>query len=116
MSILISKVLFAGICCSGALVASAEKPAALAARLGYEGCKLSKPLAMAEVMAKDMSGGNGASRAHPDWDELIAKYKLNDQVYFVDCRRVAASSIHAGVTLYVLVRDGAVIARVAEVI
>jgi hypothetical protein len=69
---------------------------------------------IAEVMAKDMSGGNGASRAHPDWDELIGKYKLNDQVYFVDCRRAAASSVVAGITLYVLVRDGAVIARVAE--
>ncbi len=36
-----------------------------AARLGYEGCKVSHPLSMLEVMGKDMSGGNGANRAHP---------------------------------------------------
>ena len=113
MRILISNILALGLCCVGSL-ARAEKPAGLAARLGYEGCKLSKPLTMAAVMAKDMSGVNGASRPHPDWDELIAKYKPNDAVYFVDCRRSAASSILAGTSLYVLVRDGAVIARVAE--
>ena len=88
--------------------------AAVAARLGFDGCKLSKPLTIAEVMAKDMSGGNGASRAHPDWDELIARRQSGDQVYFVDCRRVDLSNILAGTSLYILVRAGAVIARVAE--
>ena len=87
---------------------------ALAAQLGYEGCKVSKPLTKLEIMARDMSGGNGASRAHPDWDEIIAQYKSGDQVYFVDCRRVDPSRIVAGTSLYVLVRGGAVIARAAE--
>lgn len=114
MRILISNIFALCLCCFGPAVASAEKPAALAARLGFDGCKLSKPLTIAQVMAKDMSGGNGASRAHPDWDALVAKYQSSDQVYFVDCRRADASKILAGTALYVLVRDGAIIARVAE--
>ncbi len=48
-----------------------------------------------------------------DWDDLIAKHKSGDQVYFVDCKRVDPSRIVAGTSLYVLVRDGAVIARAA---
>ncbi len=109
----ISNISLVGLCCFGLAVARANKSAVVAARLGFDGCKLSKPLKIAEVMAKDMSGGNGASRAYPDWDELIAKYKSSDEVYFVDCRRVDASNILAGTSLYVLVRDGVVIARVA---
>ena len=112
--ILFPAALLVGLCCDGPTVARAEKPAAVAARLGFDGCKLSKPLTIAEVMAKDMSGGNGASRAHPDWDELIARRQSGDQVYFVDCRRVDLSNILAGTSLYILVRAGAVIARVAE--
>jgi hypothetical protein len=103
-------VLLAGVACSTAGRGDT------AARLGYEGCKISQPLSMLEVMGKDMSGGNGANRAHPDWDELIAKHKSGDQVYFVDCNRVDPSHIVAGTSLYVLVRDGAVIARAAEAI
>jgi hypothetical protein len=86
----------------------------IAAHLGYEGCKLSKPLTMLQVMAKDMSGGNGANRAHPDWDELIAKYASGDQIYFIDCRKADPTRIFAGTSLYVLVRDGTVIARAVD--
>jgi len=97
----------------GCLTARAEKPDAIAARLGYEGCRLSKPLTMAEVMAKDMSGGNGANRAHPDWDALIDKYAAGDQIYFIECRKADPTRIFAGTSLYVLVREGVVVARVS---
>ena len=90
------------------------EPEAIAAHVGYEGCRLSKPLTMLQVMAKDMGGGNEASRAHPDWDELISKYKSADQVYFVDCRKADTSRIVNGTSLYVLVREGVVIARVSD--
>lgn len=66
---------------------------------------------MAQVMAKDMSGGNEANRAHPDWDALIDKYAAGDQIYFIDCRKVEPSRIFAGTSLYVLVRQGVIIAR-----
>lgn len=89
----------------------ANKSDIIAARLGYEGCRLSKPLTMAEVMAKDMSGGNEVSRGHPDWDALVDKYAAGDQIYFVDCRKAESSRIYAGTSLYVLVREGVVIAR-----
>jgi hypothetical protein len=108
VSSLLASLIFSGF----STASNADK--ALAAQLGYEGCKVSKPLTKLEVMGRDMSGGNGASRAHPDWDEIVAQYKSGDQVYFVDCRRVDPSRIAAGTTLYVLVRDGAVIARAAE--
>jgi hypothetical protein len=84
--------------------------------MGYEGCRVSKPLTMLQVMGKDMSGGNEANRAHPDWDALIAKYAPGDQVYFIDCRRVDPSRIIAGTAFYALVRDGVVVARAAETI
>jgi hypothetical protein len=71
---------------------------------------------MAQVMAKDMGGGNGASRAHPDWDALIDKYAAGDQIYFVDCRKAEPSRIFAGTSLYVLVRAGVVIARALDTI
>ena len=99
--------------CGGYATAS-RADQALAAKLGYEGCKVSKPLTKLEIMARDMSGGNGAGRAHPDWDEIVAQYKSGDRVYFVDCRRVDPSRIIAGTSLYVLVRDGAVIAQAAK--
>ena len=86
----------------------------IAGRLGYEGCKLSKPLTMLQVMGKDMSGGYEANRPHPDWDELIQKYTSGDRVYFIDCRRVDPSRIVAGTSLYVLVRAGVVIARAQD--
>jgi hypothetical protein len=92
----------------------ADKPDSTAARLGYEGCRLSKPLTMLQVMAKDMSGGNEANRAHPDWDELIAKYASGDRIYFIDCRKADPARIFAGTSLYALVRDGVVIARVSD--
>jgi hypothetical protein len=95
----------------GCLTARAGKPDAIAARLGYEGCRLSKALTMAEVMAKDMSGGNEANRPHPDWDALIEKYAAGDQIYFVDCRKVESSRIFAGTSLYLLVRQGVILAR-----
>jgi hypothetical protein len=94
--------------------ARADKPKAIAARLGYEGCRLSKPLTMTQVMAMDMGGGNQASRAHPDWDELISKYTSGDQIYFVDCRKADASRIVNGTSLYVLVRGDVIIARVSD--
>ena len=93
---------------------SADKPGTLVGRLGYEGCRLSKPLTMAEVMAKDMSGGNELSRPHPDWDELIRKYASGDQVYFIDCSRADPSHIVAGTSLYALVRDGVIVARALD--
>jgi hypothetical protein len=89
---------------------------AVAAQLGYQGCRVSKPLTMLQVMGKDMSGGNEASRAHPDWDALIAKYASGDQVYLIDCRSVDPSRIVAGTFLYALVREGVVVARAAETI
>jgi hypothetical protein len=71
---------------------------------------------MAQVMAKDMSGGNGANRAHPDWDALIAKYASGDQVYFIDCTGADSARIIAGTSLYSLVRDGVIIARAVDTI
>jgi hypothetical protein len=93
---------------------SADKTGDLPTRLGYEGCRLSKPLSLAQAMAKDMGGGNEASRAHPDWDELLAKYQAGDRIYRVDCRNADASHIYAGISLYALVRAGVIIARAAE--
>lgn len=92
----------------------AEKEETLAGRLGFEGCRVSKPLTKSQVMAKDMSGGSEAGRAHPDWDELIAKFAAGDQVYFIDCRRVESSRIYAGTAVFVLVRGGVVIARALD--
>lgn len=108
---MVSAVLVFGLCCGLSTPGRAEKGETLAGRLGYEGCRLSKPLTMAQVMAKDMSGGNEASRAHPDWDALIDKYAAGDQIYFVDCRKAEPSRIFSGTSLYVLVRQGVVIAR-----
>lgn len=87
---------------------------AIAERLGYEGCKLSKPLTMAEVMGRDMSGGYEQSRPHPDWDELIRRYAAGDLIYFIDCRRMDPSRIVAGTSLYALVRNGVIIARALD--
>jgi hypothetical protein len=94
----------------------ADKADAIARGLGYEGCRLSKPLTMAQAMAIDMSGGNGASRAHPDWDALIAKYAPGDLIYFIDCTGADSSHIVVGTSLYALVREGVVVARAAETI
>jgi hypothetical protein len=113
---IVSAFLVLGLCCGCSSAAHAEKGESLARRLGYEGCRPSKPLTMAQVMAKDMSGGNGASRAHPDWDALIDKYAAGDQIYFVDCRKAEPSRIFAGTSLYVLVRAGVVIARALDTI
>lgn len=111
---LLSAFLVFGLCHGCSTSGPADKAGAIAGRLGYEGCRLSKPLTMAEVMGKDMSGGNELSRPHPDWDELIRKYASGDQVYFIDCRRVEPSRIVAGTSLYALVRDGVVIARALD--
>jgi hypothetical protein len=111
---MVSACLIFGLCWGCLSVGHAEKAPTLAGRLGYEGCKVSKPLTMAQVMAKDMSGGNEASRAHPDWDALIGQYATGDQIYFVDCRKAEPSRIFAGTSLYVLVRAGAIIARAGD--
>jgi hypothetical protein len=108
---LVSAFLVCGLCCGYSSEGRADKADSIAARLGYEGCRLSKPLTMLQVMAKDMSGGDQASRAHPDWDALITKSASGDLVYFVDCRKAESSRIYAGTSLYVLVREGVVIAR-----
>jgi hypothetical protein len=108
---MVSAFLFFGLCCGFSTPGRAEKGETLAARLGYEGCRLSKPLTMAQVMAKDMSGGDAAGRSHPDWDAVIDKYAPGDQIYFVDCRRADPTRIFAGTSLYALVRDGVIIAR-----
>jgi hypothetical protein len=100
-----------GLCCGYSSEVRADRAETIAARLGFEGCRLSKPLTMAQAMAKDMSGGNEGSRPHPDWDVLIDKYASGDQIYFIDCRRAESSRIYAGTSLYVLVREGVVIAR-----
>jgi hypothetical protein len=113
-SMIVSICLLFGLSSGCSTATRADRPAAIAARLGYEGCRLSKPLTMLQIMAKDMSGGTEASRAHPDWDELIGKYASGDQVYFVDCRKGNSSSIVTGTSLYALVRDGVVIARVSD--
>jgi hypothetical protein len=102
------------LCCVCSTVARAEGSESIARRLGYEGCRLSKPLKISEVMGKSMSGGNDANRSHPEWDELIAKYAPGDLIYFVDCKRADPTRIFAGTSLYVLVREGAVIARAVE--
>jgi hypothetical protein len=100
--------------CAGSTVARADEPGSLAGRLGFEGCRLSKPLTKAQVMERDMGGGNEAGRAHPDWDEIIAKYAAGDQIYFVDCRKADPTRVFAGTSLYVLVRQNVVIARVSD--
>jgi hypothetical protein len=110
---MIATLLLFGLCCGCSTAERAGKTETLAVRLGYEGCRVSKPLTILQVMAKDMSGGNGASRAHPDWDALIAKYASGDEVYFIDCTGADSSHIVAGTSLYALVREGAVIARAA---
>ena len=74
-----------GLCCGCSFAARGNK--VIAARLGYEGCRVSKPLTIGQIMAKDMSGGYEGSRAHRDWEALIAKYASGDQVYFIDQRR-----------------------------
>jgi hypothetical protein len=102
-----------GLCCGCSTTGRADK-AITAARLGYEGCTLSKPLTMGQVMGKDMSGGYKSNRPHPDWDELIQKYASGDLVYFIDCRRVDPSRIAAGTSLYALVRGDVVIARAQD--
>jgi hypothetical protein len=114
MPAIMSTFLVFGLCCGCSTASRAEKGEIIARRLGYEGCRLSKPLTMAQVMAKDMSGGYEASRAHPDWDELIAKYASGDVIYFIDCRKVDPTRIVAGISLYALVRDGVVIARAGD--
>jgi hypothetical protein len=103
-----------GLCSGCSTAGRADRAGDSLGSLGYEGCKLSKPLTMLQVMGKDMSGGYQANRAHPDWDELIQKYVSGDRIYFVDCRRADASRIVAGTSLYVLVRQGAVIARAQD--
>jgi hypothetical protein len=113
-SMIVSICLVFGLSSGCSTAARADRPDAIAASLGYQGCRLSKPLTMSQVMAKDMSGGTEASRAHPDWDELISKYASGDQVYFVDCRKGDSSSIATGTSLYALVRNGVVITRVSD--
>jgi hypothetical protein len=112
VSTLLVLVLYCGYSSEG----RADKAEPIATRLGYEGCRLSKPLTMAQVMAKDMSGGNESSRGHPDWDALIEKYASGDQIYFVDCRKAPPSRIFAGTSLYVLVRESVVIARASDTV
>jgi hypothetical protein len=104
-----STLLVFGLCCG-----CSNGGEILAGRLGYESCRVSKPLTMAQVMAKDMSAGYEAARAHPDWDALIGKYASGDEVYFVDCRGAESSRIVAGSSLYVLVRGGVVIERASD--
>ena len=103
-----------GLCLAWSTSGGAEKALDSPARLGYQGCKLSKPLSLAQAMAKDMGGGNDASRAHPDWDELLSKFQAGDQIYRIDCRKADSTQIYAGISFYALVRTGAIIARAAE--
>jgi hypothetical protein len=114
MRAMVSTLLVLGVCCGCTTSGSADKADTPAARLGYEGCRLSKPLTQAEMMGRAMSGGYEQSRAHTDWDELIAKYAAGDQVYFVDCRKADPSRIFAGTSLYALIRNDVVIARAGD--
>jgi hypothetical protein len=102
--------------CCGCTTGRGDKTDAIAGRLGYEGCRVSKPLTMAEVMGKDMSGEYQIGRPHPDWDELISQYVSGDLVYFIDCRRVDPTRIVVGISLYALVRGGVIVARAADTI
>ncbi len=113
---LVSACLVFGLCQGCSTAARADKADAIAARLGYHGCRLSKPLTMAEVMGKDMGGEYELGRPHPDWDELIRKYASGDVIYFIDCRRSDPSRIAAGTSVYALVREGAIIARAQDTI
>jgi hypothetical protein len=106
--------LIVGLCDGCSTAARTGDSDATAARLGYEGCTLSKPLTMRQVREKDMSGGYESSRPHPDWDELIQKYAPGDLIYFVDCKRSDPSRIFAGTSLYVLARGDVVIARAPD--
>jgi hypothetical protein len=112
--IILSALVVFSLCCGCSTSKRADKADTLVGRLGYEGCRLSKPLTMAEVMGKDMSSGYELGRPHPDWDELIRKYASGDQVYFIDCKKVDPSRIVAGTSLYALVRDGVIIARALD--
>jgi hypothetical protein len=112
----ISPVLVFGLCCGCSTAWHADKVDAIAGRLGYEGCRVSKPLTMAEVMGKDMSGEYEIGRPHPDWDELIRQYASGDLVYLIDCRRVDPTRIVVGISLYALVRDGVIVARASDTI
>jgi hypothetical protein len=114
MRVIVSTLLVLGLCHGCSTTGRADKADAIAGRLGYEGCRLSKPLTKAEVMGRAMSGGYGQSRAHTDWDELIAKYAAGDQVYFIDCRKADSSRIFAGTSMYALVRSDVVIARAGD--
>jgi hypothetical protein len=116
MPAVVSAFLVFSLCYGCSIGRRADKPGAVAARLGYEGCRLSRPLTMTEVMGRDMSGGYELSRPHPDWDELIQKYAAGDVIYFIDCRRVDPSRIVFGTSRYALVRDGVVIARAQDTI
>jgi hypothetical protein len=113
MPTMLSSFLVFALCCGCSTAGRSERVDPGAARLGYAGCKLSKPLTMLEVMGKDMSGGYDSKRPrpHPDWDELIQQYAAGDRIYFIDCRRVDPTRIVVGISLYALVRDGVVIAR-----
>jgi hypothetical protein len=110
MRTMIPSFLILGLCC-GCSTGGPDK--AVAARLGYEGCRVSRPLTIAQVMAKDMGGNYQSSRPHPDWDGLIDRYAAGDLIYFIDCRKAEPSRIFAGTSLYVLVRQGVTIARAA---
>jgi hypothetical protein len=114
MTTVVSTSLILALCYGCSTAGRAEKAGDIAGRLGYEGCKLSRPLTLQQVMGKDMSGGYEASRPHPDWDELIQRYASGDVVYFIDCRRVDPSRIAAGTSLYALVREGVVIVRAQD--
>jgi hypothetical protein len=114
MRAMISTLWVLALCCGCSAAGRADKAGSLAGRLGYEGCRLSKPLTKADIMGRAMSGGYEQSRAHSDWDALIAKYATGDQVYFIDCRNADPSRIFAGTSLYALVRDEVVIARAGD--
>jgi hypothetical protein len=106
-------LLVLGVCHGCSTAGHGDKGGALARRLGYEGCRVSKPLTMTEVMGRDMSGEYATGRPHPDWDELIRQYASGDRIYSINCSKVDPTRINVGISLYALVRDGVVIARAA---
>jgi hypothetical protein len=114
MRVITRRLLLLGLSFGWSTFGSAGEAGNLAARLGFEGCRLSKPLSLAQAMAKDMGGGNEASRSHPDWDELLAKYQTGDQIYLIDCRKADSSRIYTGIAFYALVREGTVVARAGD--
>ena len=108
---LISTLLILGLCNGCTTARRAEQPVTLAKTLGFEGCKATGPLTVAQVLATDRSADDKSNFRDPDLDVLIRKYTPGDQIYLVVCTQGDASGILVGTSFYALAREGVVIAR-----